>query len=220
MRLTIRRRRTEIGSVAAPRSPRPNLREPPSDLFVVDTPSTASPARSRTSSASLSPSPVKVAVRSPGKEKRQRKRRESGCLEIPPREASRSDQATQEHADWEEGSNIVIPPSKAVHASKTMPATQPATAVLAIPQDEQITVSLQPETIVASASRSSASSPAAKISWRTKKAADAVVGIAEGVDGVVGGKGKAKAVEALVIAEAVEAEIMSGKQTAQPLQNR
>ena len=198
--------------MAAPRSPRPNLREPPSDLFVVDTPSTVSvsPARSLASSSSLSPSPVKIAVRSPGKEKRQRKRRESGCLQIPPREDSRSGEAVEEIAEWDEGRNIVIPPSKAVVGPKSQ--VSPANATIA--RNEQNIVEIEPETITAPEMIVSAPAPSTKISWRTKKVAESVVGVAEGVDGVVGWKGKGKTVEAIAIVEAVEAievEALSGK---------
>lgn len=109
-----RRRRTEIGSVAVPRSPRPNNRPKPSDYFVIDSPE--SPARATTSSRPApiaSPSPRKVSRSPIGKMK---KRRESGLLL--PRARSKtppSVEIVEEIPDWEEGRNVTIP-SKAIAA--------------------------------------------------------------------------------------------------------
>lgn len=208
--LTSRRRRTEIGSIAVSRSPRPNLaRNPPSDLFVLDTPSAVSPSRSRASSSSCSPSPVKVAHRSPSKEKRQRKRRESGCLQIPPRgNVTADEEGVEEVQDWEEGGNVVIPPPKTALApkSKTEKKISPINA------DDEVVTGLDASITTGSLPDKTAAVPTSKISWRTKKAPELVVGVAEGVDGVIGGKGRAKAVEALAIVEAVEAGAMGTQQ--------
>ena len=117
----IRRRRTEIGSVAL-RSPRPGTKPPPSDFFVVDSPPSSSrppsPARSEslTSLASNSPSPVKKPSKSP--EKRNKRRRESGLISIPSTvdyvaaPASSEFDDVAEIPDWEEGRNVGNPPVK------------------------------------------------------------------------------------------------------------
>lgn len=118
-------------------------------------------------------------------------------MQIPPRETpSRSEEIVGEIPDWEEGRNIVIPPLKSA------PTSMLESRVTDLVGQEIVAKIDDP---AAPTPESTSSTMPAKISWRAKKAPELVVGVAEGIDGVVGGKGKAKAVESLAIVDAVEA---------------
>lgn len=105
--MVIRRRRTDIGSVAT-RSPRPNLNRNTSTPYVeISSPSS--------STSSISPSPEKVKQRSPMGEKKHKKRRESGLL-LPPRQPQSPitpptpnlpTDGLSEIPDWNEGSDLM-----------------------------------------------------------------------------------------------------------------